>query len=121
MAHALTALFALAVALSTLVPVPPGPANIPGLDKLAHVTAFAALAMPLAWRYPHLWRAVALAALAYGGVIEIAQPFTGRTASWGDLLADGAGALIGAGVAARIGRRRRARAARAAGDCRDSP
>ena len=49
-------------------------------------------------------------ALAYGGIIEIVQPFMGRAASWGDLLADGAGAFVGAFFASRIGKRRRARA-----------
>lgn len=107
MAFALTAFLAVAIGLLTLVPQAPGPEGIPGFDKLAHVTAFAVLAMPLAWRFPHLWRAVALAGLAYGGVIEIVQPFTARTSSWGDLLADGAGAFAGAFIASRLGNRRR--------------
>ena len=104
MAHALTALLALVIALLTLAPQAPGPEGIPGLDKLAHFVAFAALAAPLAWRYPHLWRAVALAALAYGGLIEIVQPLTGRTAEWADLLADGAGAFAGAFAASLSGK-----------------
>lgn len=106
MAHALTALLALLIALLTLLPQAPGPAGIPGFDKLAHFMAFAVLAGPLAWRFPHMWRAVALAGLAYGGVIEIVQPFTGRTASWGDLVADGAGATVGAFIASRTASRR---------------
>lgn len=110
MAHALTAFFALVIAFATLIPLPPGPPGIPGLDKAAHFIFFAVLAFPLAWRFPRLWRAVALAALAYGGVIELVQPFTGRTASLADFVADGAGAFIGAYAASRIGRRRRVRA-----------
>jgi len=107
MAYALTAFLALVIGVLTLLPQAPGPEGIPGFDKLAHVTAFAVLAMPLAWRFPHLWRAVALTGLVYGGAIEIVQPFTGRAASWGDLLADGTGALIGAFVASRFAKRRR--------------
>lgn len=106
MAHALTAFLALAIALLTLIPQVPGPEGIPGFDKLAHFMAFAVLAAPLAWRYPHLWRTVALATLAYGGLIEIIQPMTGRSAEWGDLLTDGAGAFVGAFAASRLGKRR---------------
>ncbi|MFB9149202.1 VanZ family protein [Roseovarius ramblicola] len=108
MAHALTALLALVIALITLLPLPPGPAGVPGLDKLAHFVTFAVLAVPLAWRFPHLWRAVALMGLVYGGLIEIVQPYMGRSAEWADLVADGLGAVLGAWGAARIGRRRRA-------------
>ncbi|WP_354544094.1 VanZ family protein [Roseovarius sp. MBR-78] len=106
MAYILTALLTLAITLLTLMPQMPGPAGIPGLDKLAHGVAFAALCGPLAWRYPRMWRAVALAALAYGGVIEIIQPLTGRAAEWGDLLADGTGAFLGAFTASRLGSRK---------------
>jgi VanZ family protein len=102
MAPALTAFFALVIALLTLLPQAPDPQGIPGFDKLAHTAAFAVLAMPMAWCHPHRWRAVALAVLAYGGAIEIVQPFTGRTASWGDLLADGTGAVAGAVLASRL-------------------
>jgi len=104
MAHALTAFLALVIALLTLMPQAPGPEGIPGLDKLAHFAIFAALAAPVAWRDPHLWRIVALAALAFGGLIEMVQPLTGRSAEWADLLADGAGAFTGAITASRVGR-----------------
>lgn len=101
MAHALTAFLVLVIALLTLMPQVSGPQGIPGFDKLAHVTAFAALAMPLSWRYPHRWRCVVLVTLAYGGLIEIMQPLTGRSAEWADMLADGTGAFAGAFAAAR--------------------
>ncbi len=110
MAHALTALLVFIIAVLTLVPQASGPMGIPGFDKLAHLVAFAVVTVPLAWRFPHLWRGVALAALAYGGIIEIVQPFMGRTTSWGDLLADGAGAFAGAFIASRIGKQWRGRA-----------
>jgi VanZ family protein len=97
-------LLALIVAALTLIPVTLGAAGIAHLDKLAHVLAFAAICAPLAWRYPRHWRTVALVGLAYGGVIEIIQPFTGRSAEWGDLAADGIGAFSGAFLAARMSR-----------------
>lgn len=106
MVHVLTAVLALVIALLTLMPQAPGPEGVPGLDKVAHFAAFAALAVPLAWRYPHLWRTVALSTLAYGGLIEIVQPLTGRGAEWADLLADGTGAVTGAFSASFLGKRR---------------
>lgn len=95
---------ALIVAVLALGPGTPGPEGVPGLDKLGHLIAFGAIAAPLAWRFPHHWRAVALAVLAYGGMIEIVQPAFGRAAEWGDLLADGIGAFGGAFLGARLGR-----------------
>ena len=105
--HYATLALALIIAVLTLTPVTPGPQGLPGLDKLAHVLAFGALAAPLAFAYPRHWRAVALVVLAYGGMIEIVQPYTGRSAEWADFLADGVGAFLGAWGAARIGRGQR--------------
>ncbi|MDT8326932.1 MAG: VanZ family protein, partial [Roseovarius sp.] len=67
-----------------------------------------ALTMPMAYigRLP-LWQVV-LAGAAYGGVIELVQPYVGRSAEWGDLLADGLGAFVGALAAAIVARRRAA-------------
>ena len=76
-----------------------GQANTP---MAALAVAFAALALPLAWRYPHRWVAVAVAALAYGGLIEIVQPHVGRGREFADLVADGVGAFSGAWRAARL-------------------
>ncbi len=109
MAIVASLLLALLVAALTLSPVTPGSAGMAHLDKLAHFLAFAAICAPLAWRYPRHWRAVALVGLAYGGVIEIIQPFTGRSTEWGDLAADGIGAFAGAFLAARLRQWRRIR------------
>lgn len=100
-------LMALVVAVLMLSPGAPGPEGLFGFDKLAHLLSFAAIAMPLAWRYPRHWRAIALGVLAYGGLLELVQPMTGRHAEWGDLLADGIGSVSGAFVAARLRRSRR--------------
>jgi len=102
MTHTLTAILALIIAALTLTPAPTGPPGMPFADKLAHLLAFAALALPLAWRYPHRWVAVAVAALAYGGLIEIVQPHVGRGREFADLVADGVGAFSGAWLAARL-------------------
>lgn len=83
---------------------PPGPS---GVDKIAHFAAFAALAFPVARARPGAFWPVVLAAVAYGGAIEIVQPLVDRGRELGDLIADGAGALAGAGLGARLGADRR--------------
>lgn len=95
--------------MQELSAVPLGAAGGPGLDKLVHLLAFAALAAPLAWRHPRRWWIVALGALIYGALIEIVQHYVGRDMEIPDLLADGTGAFVGAWIAARINGAPRAR------------
>lgn len=70
----------------------------PYADKWAHFLAFFALGgFLLALVERRHYVAVALALLAFGGAIEVAQylmPF-GRSAEWADLAADGLGILLG--------------------------
>jgi VanZ family protein len=106
-------LWALGTALLLLAPVPSflrglagGPGGGPPLDKLAHVVLFALVtrAWLRATRPPALAAAVlvALAAVAYGGLLELLQPVVStRGAEWGDLAAD----AVGAGLALAVARR----------------
>lgn len=64
-------------------------------DKLYHLVAFAALTFPSALLHRPLSRVVLIFAILFGGLIELIQPYVGRTASWEDLLADILGALLG--------------------------
>ena len=94
-AIALTLAVALAIGWGTLSPPgPPGP-PVPYLDKILHATAFAALVLPLTWLRARTALWLAPLALIYGGAIELVQPGFGRSAEWGDLLADGLGIVIG--------------------------
>ena len=52
----LTIGLALIIAALTLMPVPSGPPGPVGLDKLSHLLAFGALAVPLSWRHPRISR-----------------------------------------------------------------
>ena len=98
---AVTLVLAVIIAVLTLAPMPSGgPA---GSDKLYHVLAFACLAFPLPLVRPRLALWVVLAVTAYGGMIEMIQPLFGRQAEWGDLVADGIGAILGASVARQVG------------------
>ena len=94
-ASAATFALALIIAVLTLGPMPAG-GGPAGSDKVYHILAFAALAFPLPLVRPRLTIWVALGVIAYGGAIEVIQPFVGRQAEWADLLADGIGAVVGA-------------------------
>lgn len=92
-ALALTALVAAAIALLTLQPMPvPGP---PGGDKLHHLLAFAALVLPGTVLWPRWGPGLFIAAVAYGGAIEIVQPHVGRGGEVRDWVADCLGAGLG--------------------------
>jgi VanZ family protein len=98
----LTVLLAIVIAFLTLAPI--SSKGVPGSDKLHHALAFAALAFPLPFARPGLVWPVILGVSAYGGLIEVIQPFFGREASWGDFLADVIGAVLGGVLGAQSGK-----------------
>lgn len=95
MARVLTLLLALGIAVTTLMPSTSGASSLLGLDKLAHLVAFAVLVLPMSLRAPRQWPLIWITAVAFGGLIEIVQPYVGRGAEWADLVADGLGAALG--------------------------
>jgi VanZ family protein len=73
--------------------------EIPGGDDLAHAAAYGVLAWLLlramggrGRRAAALWALAVV--MAVGGVIELTQPWAGRTCSWTDWLANLAGASL---------------------------
>lgn len=90
----LTALLAFVIGVLTLLPLSvPNP--VPGNDKQHHLIAFAALALPTAALVPRLlWGLLPMLAL-YGVLIEVLQPFVGRSGDRMDALADGLGLIVG--------------------------
>ena len=71
----MTIVLAVVIAVLTLAPMPSGgPA---GFDKLYHILAFACLAFPLPLVRPRWTVWVILSVIAYGGAIEVIQPFFG--------------------------------------------
>ena len=85
----------LAVAVLSLVPV----ADVGVGDKLSHVITYFVLAAWFGILAANRARLVLTIALlfAYGAVLELLQGMTGyRFAEWGDLIANGAGILLGA-------------------------
>lgn len=103
-AAGLTGLIAIAIAVLTLIPVTPPLGEVPGSDKLYHIIAFAALTIPTAALYPR-WVIWAFpGTIFFGALIEVVQPFVGRTGSMGDLYADGIGAVLGVILGLTLGR-----------------
>ena len=72
--------------------------NLQGQVKTHHFLAFFALALPISFARPRLALWITLGAIAYGGAIELIQPYVGRDKDIYDLLADGAGAVSGAAL-----------------------
>lgn len=89
-----TLALALAIAGLALTPIPGG-VPVAGSDKSHHLIAFAALCLPIAALEPR-WLPRALPAMAaFGGLIEIVQPWTGRARELADWWADLAGLSLG--------------------------
>jgi len=112
----LAALFFWSVLLLVLSLLPGDgvPSPFAHADKLEHVVAYAVLSVLwagtlCAWRAAPgpAWPIAALAAFGYGAVIELLQRAMqlGRSAEWGDLLANALGILFGCVVFRRICRR----------------
>lgn len=99
----ITGVLAAIIGFGTLYPMPSSP-MLGGNDKLQHFAAFAALAFPISLARPKTAPYMVAAALLYGGIIEVAQPFVGRDRSLADLMADVTGAALGAGAAVLLNR-----------------
>ncbi|PLX80856.1 MAG: hypothetical protein C0616_06490 [Desulfuromonas sp.] len=95
------------IAWLSLVENPPHPPGLLGWDKLNHFLAYGLLSsllylgLGLWW---HDWRRLLLALISsfcYGAMMEVFQSVFshGRSAEWGDLVADFCGILLGAFVA----------------------
>lgn len=101
LAIGLSALMIAIISLLTLTPVTaPSLDSIEHADKIYHALAFAGLALPIATLRPN-WLFVAVPVYAaFGGLIEIIQPFVGRDCSLADWVAD----LTGIGLGSLAGR-----------------
>ncbi len=92
-----TGLLGLIILVLTLLPHGQTP-NTLGVDKLHHLLAFGALTLPIGLLRRSLLWVAALCSAILGGLIEIIQPYTGRSGDLHDFLAD----LMGIGLAVLI-------------------
>jgi VanZ family protein len=88
---------ALLVTWGELTPSPPR-LEVHVWDKLLHFTAYFGLAALAAWslRSRRALLCAVLGLIAFGGLLEIIQGFTGRDAEWLDEAANIMGAVLGA-------------------------
>lgn len=93
-ATALTVLLMLIVGFATLTPADLQP-SVGGGDKLHHLLAFAALALPTAALTPRRLPLILVVLAVFGSMIEVIQPFVGRSRELADLIADLGGLAIG--------------------------
>lgn len=68
---------------------------VPGGDKTHHLIAYAALMFPTALHKPKLWKLIGLFFVAYGGAIELLQPYVNRYGEWPDMAANITGLICG--------------------------
>lgn len=87
----------LCIAVVTLIPIDV-PEIIAGNDKSYHLIAFTALTFPSAVLYPKALFRVSIVAACYGGLIEVLQPFVGRSGEWADFWANLVGVALGAAI-----------------------
>jgi hypothetical protein len=69
--------------------------QVPGGDKFHHFIAYAALMFPAALRKPKYLLFIGLFFIAWGGVIELVQPYVNRHASLLDIAANTASIAFG--------------------------
>ena len=92
----LSAAFGLGIGYFTLTPSPDY--ILTSSDKLDHLVGFAVLLLPAALLYRHALYWLLPCAIAFGGIIEIIQPYVNRNGEWGDFWADAIGALLGVSI-----------------------
>ena len=91
---ACTVLTLAAITLLSLRPLP-ALSDVPGSDKILHMTAYAALIFPAGLRRPRYWLVVPLMFILYSGMIELLQPYVHRCCELLDLAANTCGLACG--------------------------
>ena len=91
----LTFIVTTVLTVAMLWPINQPPPAPDGSDKVVHLITFAALAFPLARTGRFGLAPVFVGASVFGGLIEVLQPYFGRSADVQDLIADIAGVGLG--------------------------
>jgi hypothetical protein len=69
--------------------------SVPGSDKTHHIIAYAILMFPVALRKTNYCKLTVIFFIAYGGVIELLQPYVNRHGDWLDMVANIVGLVCG--------------------------
>ena len=91
----LTLIMTLTLTVALLWPINQSSPALGGIDKLVHLTAFAALVFPLARTNRVSLLLIFMGASAFGGLIELIQPTFNRSADLNDWIADILGVMLG--------------------------
>ena len=94
---AITVLLLLVITLLSLYPLPALP-EVPGADKTHHLIAYGFLAFPAALKGPNKLTILLLCFVAFGGLIELIQPYVNRYGEWLDFVANTAGVALGTAI-----------------------
>ena len=94
-----TAAVAIAIAIVTLSGHGKMTAEFQMSDKFYHASAFAGLVLPTAILWRKRLKPIAIGAVTYGVLIELVQPYFGRTAEVGNIVAN----LVGVVIASLVG------------------
>ena len=99
---------ALIVYLSLVIDIPETPLdNVALIDKWTHFVMYGGSCTVMWWEYlrchrrmnwPKMWLYAIIGMMVLGGVIEILQPYVGRSGEWLDFGADAVGILLGAAI-----------------------
>jgi hypothetical protein len=90
-----TVIVGIIIAVHTLLPVAPLPDSFSGSDKVFHCIAFAAFTFPTAFLNRRAIRWSVPTAIMFGILIEVIQPYVGRSGELADFYADALGAALG--------------------------
>lgn len=91
----LSGIVGVVVTVLLLIPIsgPDTSSSAIGIDKAVHFLFFFALVVPVLTFYPRAWVWVVPVAIAYGGMIEVIQPYFGRGMELGDFVANSLGVV----------------------------
>ena len=72
-------------------------AGVPVNDTVNHLLAYTVLSGLALWRRrgPRAVAATVAMVIAFGGAIELIQPYVGRAAGWSDFISNSVGAAVG--------------------------
>lgn len=104
LALALSAIVGVLLLIGGLTPTSLGQGPVRRDGPVLHAVGFALFVLPLVATWPRRWWLIVIGASLFGLAIEGLQSFTDRATEVSDILANGVGAVIGAGAGLVVAR-----------------